>query len=107
MIIASLGDVEDTVYAMDEGRLDHLEQVIRNARKSRLEARFPLSTKIIIHRDDEVAFEQGERLKLNDAQMEAFRYTGYEVELDVLVQEDGTALATHINGVKITEPVSI
>jgi hypothetical protein len=90
-----------------------LDQV--NALKTRFEAAvtaskkvtFPIKTQIYAHNDKESNWHKAEELGLNGEAAKTFAYTGLEVEFDVLVAEDGSVTATHVNGVALVEPVGL
>lgn len=69
--------------------------------------KFPIATKFYAHSDKESGYSQAEELGLEGEAARTFSRTGYEVTFDILVQEDGTAMATHVNGTALTAPVEI
>ncbi len=53
---------------------------------------FPKNIKYYLNSDKEVNWGEGEAIGLsNNAIMDKFKYTCYEVELDLIVHEDGKA----------------
>jgi hypothetical protein len=63
--------------------------------------------KIYLHSSKEEMRDNGEELGLTEKQLEKFIYTGYEVSLDIEVDETGTAWATHCMGVKLEKKVKV
>lgn len=71
------------------------------------ELKWPLKTKFYSHSSRDDNYNQAERLGLTSAQADNFRSTGYEIEFDIEIDESGTAIATHVNGVALVTPVKI
>jgi len=79
--------------------------------------KFPLKTIIYVHRDKESNYDLAEDLKCvtnyekltskEELFMDNFRNIGYEIALEIIIQEDGTVKATSVNGVDLEGPVSI
>lgn len=68
---------------------------------------WPLQTKFYCHSSKESNYEQGEELGLKGEALDNWRYTGYEVAFDIEISEDGSTVATHVNGVALVTPVKI
>ena len=49
----------------------------------------------------------GEELELTESQLQEFIYTGYEVGIDIEIDNKGQAWATHLQGVKLERRVRI
>lgn len=74
---------------------------------------FPIKSEMYLHsgKDDnayhlETLMKEKDVVFDEDAQR-AFLYAGYEVELNILINQNGFAYATHVNGVKLEQPVKI
>jgi len=80
-------------------------QVIAAAQAEK--ARYPIKTKFYLHSSKEDNWNQAAELKLNDAAQGTFAYTGLEVTLDIEIDEQGMAKATHINDIPISQPVDL
>lgn len=72
-----------------------------------LENRKPKKTRIYLHRDKESNWELQKDLNLTDKQMENARYIGYEISVDIEIDKNGNAFATHFSGVKLPHKVQI
>lgn len=99
-----LGSSQRTMNAIDalQGRFD-------TAKREANKKNYPIKDKFYSHSGKEDGMEDAERLgfeRQSDA-FETYCRTGYETEFDVLVYEDGTVKATHVNGVALVEPVEI
>jgi hypothetical protein len=68
---------------------------------------WPKKVKFYTHSYKESGWEQGKEIGLTDDAADDFSYTGGEVCFDLLVNEDGSSVATHINGVALVTPVPI
>jgi hypothetical protein len=66
-----------------------------------------IKAKIYLHGTKEDMWDQGEELKLTKSQLQEFIYTGYEVGIDIEVDNTGQAWATHLQGVKLERKVKI
>lgn len=49
----------------------------------------------------------GEEIGLTESQLQEFMYTGYEVVIDIEIDNKGQAWATHFMGVKLERRVRI
>jgi hypothetical protein len=94
--------------------IDRLQQelVERQAELEKQQAelkkpKFPIKAKFYAHGDKENNWAQAAELNLSEEASRNFAYTGLEVEFDILVDDKGGVLATHVNGVALTEPVEI
>ena len=52
-------------------------------------------------------WEQGEELKLTKSQLQEFIYTGCEVSIEIEIDNNGQAWATHLQGVKLERKVRV
>lgn len=91
---------------------DQLAKIVDEAKaeqKRRKEAKkWPVTTRVYIHGDEDSNWEVGKEIGLSEqAILDTFRGVAYEVELTIVVQQDGHAHATHINDVEITIPVQV
>ena len=50
---------------------------------------------------------EGEELGLTKSQLQEFIYTGYEVRIDIEIDNNGQAWATYVQGVKLERKVKI
>lgn len=67
---------------------------------------FPKKIEFYLHADDD-NYYLSQKLGLSEEATETFRGTGYEVVFTLLVEEDGTNICTHLNGVELSVPVRI
>lgn len=67
---------------------------------------WPKTTKFYVHGDDENAYHKGVDLGLTGDALRNFK-PGYEIELTLEVFEDGTSVATHINGEELVRKIEI
>ena len=88
---------------LTEEDLKSLEDKIKSERHRRK----PKKIKIYLHRDKESNFDVGDTLGLTDEQMENFMYTGFDIPVDIEVDSDGYAWATHFAGVELPNKVQI
>ncbi len=65
------------------------------------------TAKIYLHGTKEGMWEQGEELGLTKSQLQNFIYTGYEVEINIEIDNTGQAWATHVQGVKLERKVKV
>ena len=70
-------------------------------------ARFPITHTRYLHSEKEDNWNEAKALKLSDDAQRTYAYTGMEVELTCLVNEDGTVKVTHFNEMALVEPVEI
>ena len=68
---------------------------------------FPKKTKFYTHSSKESNYEQGEELGLSESSLAKFVYAGYELTIDIEVEENGEAYATHFEGVELPRKVKI
>lgn len=68
---------------------------------------WPIKAKFLSHSGKEDNYYLGQELGLKGTTLDNFRYTGYEVEFDIEISEDGSVVATHVNGVALVKPVGI
>jgi len=70
---------------------------------------YPIADKFYSHSGKEDGMDDAAKLgfERGTAAFETYCRTGYETTFDVLVYEDGTVKATHVNGVALVEPVEI
>lgn len=66
-----------------------------------------IKTKIYLHTSKEDMYYDGEELGLSEEQLQNFMYVGYEIAVDIEIDEEGRAKATHVEGVELKEKVSI
>lgn len=95
-------ELEDQISSLRK-QLDELE-------KEHLHSLYPISDTIYLHADDEDAYDKAtNRYKFapNTAEHDTARGIGYEVEIDILVFEDGHAEAIAVNGITLTERVPL
>jgi hypothetical protein len=71
------------------------------------EKTYPIKHKMYLHSDKEENIWEGKELGLTEDQIRNFRGFGYEVEFDVLIQEDGTVITTHVAGVALATPTEL
>ena len=69
--------------------------------------KYPIKSKIYFHSSKEDMWYLGEGLGLSEQQLDNFRYTGYEISVDIEIDNRGSAKATHFNGTKLKEKISI
>jgi hypothetical protein len=103
--IHGLSNNPATQQILDEfqGRFDKTKQLANKKV-------YPIKDKFYTHSDrDSASSEDARRLGFDQRSEEFRNYSGagHETEFDVLVYEDGTVKATHVNGVALTEPVEI
>ncbi len=65
------------------------------------------TAKIYLHSTKESMWEQGEELKLTKSQLQEFIYTGCEVSIEIEIDNNGQAWATHLQGVKLERKVRV
>lgn len=104
---------------MFEGKSsEEIEELIRQGQKTLSQVReeeqrgpapsqFPLETLFYLHSDKGSNRDTGRELGLTDEQLKEFAYVGYEVKLTIEIQEDGSAVATAVNDVALTEKVKV
>lgn len=68
---------------------------------------WPKQAKLYLHGEKDSRWDEQKELGLSDEAMKQYAYVGYEVCLDIEVNEDGTALAFALNGVPLTEKVKV
>lgn len=85
---------------------DDLE-ALKKQIEDELESRKPKKATISLHRDKESNYNLANILNLTDKQIENFRYTGYEVTVDIEIDKEGMAVVTHFEGVELPRKVSI
>jgi hypothetical protein len=68
---------------------------------------YPIKHKLYLHSCKDDLYHEASQLKLTDEQTQNFRGFGYEVEFDVLIQEDGTVITTHVAGVALATPTEL
>lgn len=74
---------------------------------------FPIKQKIYLHRSKEDNYylmgeiEDNHGDVLDDDAQRTLAYMGYEVSMNVLINQNGKTYATHLNGVKLEQPVEI
>lgn len=86
-----------------------LDDRFKTAHREATKKIYPIKHKLYLHSGKEDGMEDAEELGFardSDA-YDNFCRLGYEVTFDILVNEDGTAQATHVNGVALTTPVDI
>lgn len=83
--------------AKEEDRLRNLPQP----------PRYPIKTEVYVYGCDETMYEKGQKLGLTQLQLETFFRTAYELALSIEIQEDGSSMLTHVDGVALVEPTAI
>lgn len=68
---------------------------------------YPKKDKFYVHSSKESNLEQGEELGLSKDALYKFIYTKYEIDIDIEVEENGQAYATHFMGVKLPERIKV
>lgn len=85
--------------------LQKRQQVAKDAANK---ARFPITHKRSLYSGKEDNWNEAkDELKLSEESQRTYAYTGMEVELTCIVEEDGTCKVTHVNDVALTSPVEI
>lgn len=109
--VANIGNIMMEKISESElkEKIASLEDELNLLLEQKNKKQYPLKHKFYSHSDKEGDPEEG-RLVGFDYNSEAydnFRRAGYEIVFDVLVFEDGTVKATHVNGIALMEPVEI
>lgn len=69
---------------------------------------WPKTVSYFLHGEKENNWSKGEEIGLSEeAIRDVFRGCCYEIELTLQVSENGTAVATHLDGVALTTPVPV
>lgn len=66
-----------------------------------------IETEFFLHGDKESNYDQGKKLGLTEEQMKIFRYTGYEVRCNIVIDTTGQAWLQRVNGTWLAEGVKI
>lgn len=71
-------------------------------------ARFPFNHTRYLHSSKESNWNEArDEIELSDEAQRNYAYTGMEVKLTCVVEENGTCTVTHFNDVPLTKPVEI
>lgn len=71
-------------------------------------ARFPLTYTRYLHSNKEDNWNEArDTIKLDETAQRNYAYTGMEVKLTCVVEENGTCRVTHFNDVQLAKPVEI
>jgi hypothetical protein len=68
---------------------------------------WPKKAKLYLHADSENNHEIAEEIGLSEKATETFHYACYEVEMDVLINQDGTAVLTHVGKIPLNTPLKV
>jgi hypothetical protein len=68
---------------------------------------WPKKIQLYLHGLEETPREAAERLGLSPKATETFLNAFYELEVDVLVTADGTAVLTHVGGMPLSAPLKL
>ena len=92
-----------------QAEIAQLEGILAERKKERDRQKYPIKAKFYSHTSDEDnaadAIEYG--FTRDTEPFNKFCDAGYEIKFDILVHENGTVYATHVNDVALTEPVEI
>lgn len=94
---------------LDDDDLElHLTEIKAEQKRRKDEKKWPQETKFYLHGCKDSNWETAKELKLptEDAR-QRFSYCGYEVAFTLVVQKDGTSVATHVDGVKLERPIEM
>lgn len=90
-----------------EADIKRLEEELAHRKSKKLKMYFPVSKFRYFHSSKEDNWAEAAELKLSESAQSTYAYTGLEVTITCLVNEDGTVKATHLNGNALIEPVDI
>jgi len=113
MVDSLPGGFDDTGPQKSEAEIEaeiaRLGEQLARVKVENAKKRYPIKDKFYSHSGKEDGMEDAEKLgfKQGTDAYETYCRTGYEIAFDVLVNEDGTVMATHVNGVELVEPVEI
>lgn len=68
---------------------------------------FPKEIAFYVHSNKDDNSYKGEKLGLEGAALDTFRYSGLEIEITCMVHEDGTSHAIALNQVPLKQPVKL
>lgn len=91
-----------------EDEIKALEAQLANRKAEQKRRKWPIKTDFYAHVHDEENMEDAAKyFERGTPAFETYCSTGYEIEFSILIHEDGTVKATHVNGTALVEPVEI
>lgn len=90
-----------------EGYSDAALEKILAERKAKPKPVWPVTTKLYLHSDKESSYDVGRRAGLSKEAANEFKYAGYEIGFDIVINEDGSSYATHVGGIQLEARLKI
>jgi hypothetical protein len=88
---------------------DEIAEYLETCKKAdMLEAgSWPKTLSMYMHRDKESNYDLANQIGLDDDATQNFKYMGTELQISIIVQRDGSTVATHVDGVLLDYAVKL
>lgn len=92
----------------DDELVEQIAAIKAEQKRRKDKRKWPQEYKFYLHSSKDDNWERAEDLKFPDEEAKRhFSYCGYEVEFTLVVQKDGSSVATHVGGIKLETPLEM